>query len=62
MFLLRELQWAFQQGIVASIIKTFALQPAVGLSAWLGRVQHSEGICFATCRRPFGRAWSRAAF
>eukprot|EP00961_Rhodomonas_salina_P060400 810849-Rhodomonas_salina.1 len=35
-------QWAFRQGTVACIIKTFALQPAVGLSTWCGRVQHSR--------------------
>jgi len=42
--LLSELQWAVQQGIVASIIKTFASRPAVGLSAGRGRVQHSRHL------------------
>eukprot|EP00961_Rhodomonas_salina_P047414 637103-Rhodomonas_salina.1 len=42
--LLHELQWAFQQGVVASIIKTFASRAAVGLSAGSSHVQHSRHL------------------
>eukprot|EP00961_Rhodomonas_salina_P263677 3563733-Rhodomonas_salina.1 len=38
------LQWAFQPGVVASIIKTFASLPAVCLLAGCCRVQHSRHL------------------